>query len=39
MLMRSVTPAHGVGRLASTRDACVPVKPPVTTSTRMVSIE
>ena len=29
MLMRSVTPAHGVGRFASTRDACVAVKTPV----------
>ena len=27
MLMRSVTPAHGVGRFASTRGACVAVKP------------
>ena len=39
MLIRSVTPAHGIGRFASIRGACVPVKPPVTMSTGMVPIE
>ncbi len=39
MLTRSLTPAHGVGRSASSRDAWVAVKPPAATSSRMVPIE
>lgn len=39
ILMRSHTPIHGVGRLASIPEACIPVKAPNATRTTIVAME